>query len=128
MFSDVDSGPVILGFGFAASAFGVGAARVNGHMDEAGVLSAEMLATSWPLPNGTLLLPRLLSSATDAPYLGEAGILYCLTRQPAAEIQTTSSSVMSPFVWCLMVVYFGMGILLTLPFVETIRFLFQSKT
>lgn len=82
-YADVDSGPVIGGIGFAASAFGVGAARVNGRFDHAYPLTAEMYATSWPLPNRTLLLPRLLSNAADAPYLGEAAILYVLTRSTA---------------------------------------------
>lgn len=82
-YADVDSGPVIGGIGFAASAFGVGAARVNGRFDHAYPLTAEAYATSWPLPNRTLLLPRLLSNAADAPYLGEAAILYVLTRSPA---------------------------------------------
>ena len=82
-YADVDSGPVIGGIGFAASAFGVGAARVNGRFDHAYPLTAEMYATSWPLPNRTLLLPRLLSNAADAPYLGEAATLYVLTRSPA---------------------------------------------
>jgi hypothetical protein len=86
-FADVDSAPVLLNYGVAASAFGVAAARVNGRMDEAGPLSAEMLASSWPMPDGRLLLPRLLSKASDAPYIGEAAILFCLTRQPSASIQ-----------------------------------------
>ena len=81
-YADVDSGPVIGGIGFAASAFGVGAARVNGRFDHAYPLTAEMYVTSWPLPNGTLALPRLLSNAADAPYLGEAAILFVLTRSP----------------------------------------------
>jgi hypothetical protein len=82
-YADVDAGPVIGGIGFAASAFGVGAARVNGRFDHAYPLTAEMYATSWPLPNRTLALPRLLSNAADAPYLGEAAILFVLTRSPA---------------------------------------------
>jgi hypothetical protein len=79
---DVDSGPVVAGHGISACAFGVGAARVNGRMDRAYPVAAEMLAFSWPLPDGTLLLPRILSNATDAPYVGEASILFNLTRQP----------------------------------------------
>jgi hypothetical protein len=66
---DVDAGPVIKGFGFASCAFGVGAARVNGHMEHAYPLITEMYAACWPMPNGTLLLPRFLSNAADAPYL-----------------------------------------------------------
>ncbi len=34
-YMDVDSGPVLKGFGFAGCAFGVGAARVNGHFEHA---------------------------------------------------------------------------------------------
>ncbi len=81
-YADVDSGPVVGGFGFAASAFGIGAARVNGRFDHAYPLTAELYAASWPLPNRTLLLPRLLSNAADAPLLGETGILFILTREP----------------------------------------------
>lgn len=108
-FADVDSGPVIFGFGVSASAFGVGAARVNGHMDEAGPLAAEMLVTSWPIGDGTLLLPRLLSYTSGAPYLGEAGILFCLTRQPLGGVQKEGESVMTPFVWVMLLFYFGMA-------------------
>src|SRR6185295_6209368 len=79
---DVDAGPVLKGYGFAACAFGVGAARINGHFEHAYPLTTEMFVTCWPLSDGTLLVPRLLSNATDAPYLGEAAILYILTRLP----------------------------------------------
>jgi hypothetical protein len=79
---DVDAGPVIEGFGVAANAFGVGAARRNGRFDLAYPLSAEMLVTVWELPNGTLAGPRLLSNLSDAPMLGEAAILWLLSVQP----------------------------------------------
>jgi len=83
---DVDSGPVFDGFGVAACAFGTGAARANGRFDHAYPLTAELYFTSWPLPNRTLLLPRSLSNASDAPYLGEAAILFILTRSPVAGV------------------------------------------
>jgi len=125
---DVDSGPVLLEYGFAASAFGTGAARANGRMDEAGPLSAEMLVSSWPLPTGTLMIPRLLSSATDAPYLGEAGILYCLTRQPLIGITVMPcTSVMTPFVWGMMAIYLGVTAFLALPFLELICSAYRSN-
>lgn len=89
-YADVDAGPVIGGIGFAASAFGVGAARVNGRFDHAYPLTAELYATSWPLPDRTLLLPRLLSNAADAPFLGEAAILFNLTRSPARGFSVTT--------------------------------------
>jgi hypothetical protein len=74
---------VIDGFGTAASAYGIAAARRNGRFDHAYALSAELAAASWTLPGGTLLFPRLASHASEAPYLGEAAILCFLTVQPA---------------------------------------------
>lgn len=79
---DVDAGPVVSGYGTAATAFGVGAARVNGRFDQAYPLSAEAVVAAWPLPNGTLLGARALSNLSDAPYVGEAILLFNLTRQP----------------------------------------------
>jgi hypothetical protein len=95
---DVDSGPVWGGYGCAACAFGVGAARVNGHFEHAWPLTAEMVVTSWPLPNGTRLFPRLLSNAADAPYLGEAGILFNLTRMPADGVSVETGGSLPEFV------------------------------
>jgi len=89
---DVDAGPVLAGFGFAACAFGEGAARLNGRFDHAWPLTAEMLAIGWILPNGTWLAPRMLSNAADAPYLGEAAILCPLTRRPGAREVVTGGS------------------------------------
>jgi len=80
---DVDAGPVLGGFAVATTAFGIGAARMNGRFDDAYPLSAETIALSWPLPDGTLLLPRILSRGLGSPYVGEAAILYNLTRQLA---------------------------------------------
>lgn len=85
--TDVDAGPVVGGYGVAASAFGVGAARVMGRSDQAYKLAAQALAASWPLPNGTLLAPRILSNMSDAPYLGEAATLFAFTRRPLAPMQ-----------------------------------------
>lgn len=42
-----------------------------------------MIAASWPLPNGTLLFPRIFSNRDHAPYLGEMAILFQLSREPA---------------------------------------------
>ena len=86
-YMDVDAGPVIAGHGVAATAFGLGAALVNGRRDHASPMMAELFAVSWPLPGGTLLLPRVLSNATDAPYLGEAAVLYIISRQPATGLK-----------------------------------------
>jgi hypothetical protein len=118
--ADVDSGPVILKFGMAASAFGVAAARANGRMDEAAPLTGEMLATSWPMVGGMLLVPRLMTQVTDAPYLGEAGILFCLTRTPVDGIKRPAESVMTPFTWAMLALYFVGGALLLKPPVRRI--------
>ena len=85
--NDVDAGPVIGGYGMAASAFGVGAVRAMGDADRARALAAEGLIAAWPLPNGTLLMPRLLSNFSEAPYLGEAATLFALTRRPILPVQ-----------------------------------------
>ena len=68
---DVDAGPILKGYGFAACAFGVGAARVNGHFEHVthdhGTARYFVASPRWDT-----VLPRLLSNAADAPYLGEA--------------------------------------------------------
>ena len=107
---DVDAGPVIKGYGFAACAFGAGAARVNGHMEHAYPLTAEILVTSWPLPNGTHLLPALLSDATDAPLLGEAAILFNFTRLPANGVSITTGGIIPGFVLIFLTVQLGVGL------------------
>lgn len=82
---DVDAGPVVGGYGTAASAFGIGAMRTNGRLDQAYPLSAEAIVASWPLYNGTLLGTRMLSNLSDAPFIGESALLFNLTRQPLDE-------------------------------------------
>ena len=114
---DVDAGPVIGGFGAAASAFGAGACRTNGRFDQAYPLAAELIAVSWPLPNGTLVIPRMLSNMSDAPYLGEAGMLLTLTRMPVAGVEIKIGGKIPVFVYCALAVYLlvgAVGILATL--------------
>ncbi len=89
---DVDSGPVVGGFGAAASAFGLGAARANGRLDHAYPLAVEAIILSWPLPDGTLLLPRLLSNASDAPYVGECSILFNIAQPTEQGIEITEAT------------------------------------
>jgi hypothetical protein len=113
-YMDVDSGPVIAGFGASATAFGLGAARTNGRFDHAYPLGAELIVASWPLPDGTLLIPRLMSNATDAPYLCEAGVLFVLTRVPAKGTPVTKGTYLPLFVFCSLAIYLGCGLLLIL--------------
>jgi hypothetical protein len=68
--TEVDAGSVVAGFGTAACAFGVGAARRQGDMDRAYPLTAQALLAARPLLNGTLLGPRLVSNLSDAPLVG----------------------------------------------------------
>jgi hypothetical protein len=103
-FADVDAGPVIGGYGVAASAFGIGATRANGRFDQAYPLSAEALVASWPLADGTLLGARLLSNLSDAPYLGESALLFTLTRTPLTRLTSVNKGKL-PFV-----VYVGISI------------------
>lgn len=98
-YMDVDSGPVIDGFSTSGSAFGVGAARANGRFDHAYPLALEMLATCWALPGGTLVGPRVLSDATDAPLLGEACILFNLTRRAAPGVEIRTGGGIPPYVF-----------------------------
>ena len=109
LFWDVDSGPVVLGHGVAACAFGVGAARANGRFDHAYTLAAESIVFSWPLPDGTLLIPRILSNASEAPCLGEAGMLFNLTRTPSPYARIVPAKSLSPLFWILLCGYFAFG-------------------
>ena len=116
---DVDAGPVIAGFGVAANAFGVGAARKNGRFDLAYPLSAEMLATVWEMPNGTLAMPRMLSNLSDAPMLGEAAILWLLSVQPEKGFPIKSGDAAPPFVYVIILSALLFGIYLILAAIDT---------
>ncbi|MBP7275504.1 MAG: hypothetical protein KBA51_04795 [Kiritimatiellae bacterium] len=107
---DVDSGPVVGGMGVAASAFGVAAARVNGRFDHAYPLTAETIAFSWPLPGGTLLMPRVLSNAAHAPMLGEACLLFSLSRVTAPGFEMKPGGRIPPLVWAGTALYFVLGV------------------
>ncbi len=109
---DIDAGPILAGFGASASAFGAGAARANGRFDHAYPLTAEAIVMSWPLPDGTLVIPRCLSNATDAPYVGEAGLLFALTRQPAEGIEIVKGGMLPGIVYCIPAGFFTFGCLL----------------
>ncbi len=118
---DVDAGPVIAGYGTAASAFGIGAARANGKFDHAFPLSAEALASSWPLPHGTLLIPKLLSNISDAPFIGETALLFNFTRQMIdSETTSAANSKLPLFVYFCISMYLLFGLLLLKPLLRQI--------
>lgn len=77
---DVDSGPILAGYGVAASAFGAAAARIHGDTELEHALMSQAILAAWPLPSGRLLVPSLLSDLSDAPFLGESALLFVLTR------------------------------------------------
>ena len=110
---DVDAGPVIWGYGTAASAFGIGSARANGRLDQAYALGAQAMAASWPLPDGSLLIPRALSNVAHSPFLGESALLFCLTRRPSAGSKLIPASTRMPWFAGLMIaIYLGTGLLI----------------
>jgi hypothetical protein len=118
---DVDSGPVLAGLGAAASAFGIGASRANGRFDHAFPVSAELIAMSCPLPNGTLFLPKLLSNSSDAPHLGEASILFILTRMPADGIATAKGEGIPLLVYLVLFIYAAIAMIMVLATRSMIR-------
>ena len=106
---NVDAGPVVAGYGVAANAFGVGASRKNGRFDRAYPLSAELLTTAWELPNGTLLVPRVLSNFSDAPLVGEAAILWQLTVEPQKGFPVKSGGKAPPYVYVVLIAVVLLG-------------------
>jgi hypothetical protein len=118
---DVDAGPVIAGHGVAASAFGVGAARKNGRFDRAYPLAAEMLATIGELPNGVLAIPRLLPNLSDAPLLGEAGILWQLSIQPEQGFPVKTGGSVPAYVYIVLIGVFLFGVWRIMDAIWTFR-------
>ncbi|MBN2182445.1 MAG: hypothetical protein JW715_11075 [Sedimentisphaerales bacterium] len=124
IFIEVDAGPVVAGYGAAACAFGIGAARAMGRFDHAYCLSTQAIVGSWPLPDGTLLGPRILSNISDAPYLGEAAILFALSRKPVGPVLVSERTKLP------MSVYAGIAFIIcvgTYEVVATIRKLRRWK-
>ena len=117
---EIDAGPVLDGFGTAASAFGIAGARRNGRFDHAWALSTELSAASWTLPGETMVLPRALSHAADAPFLGEAAILDFLTVQPAPGV-----AIIAPTYGLSGLVLFGLFVFFGVPLAALASFVRQ---
>ena len=101
---DVDAGPVVGGLGTSASGLGIGAARSAGRFDHARKLSAEMIACSWQLPNGTNLIPAFVSHREHAPYFSDITILFNLTRTPPTGVVRMSDGLVPLVVWLILMV------------------------
>lgn len=119
--NDVDAGPVIGGYGAAACAFGIGAARAMGRFDHAYALTSEAIVCMWPLPNGPLLGPRILSNLSDAPYLGEAAVLFALTRMPVNTEGVIEQAKIPGFV------HIGIFLFVCLGFLEVIATILKTR-
>ena len=130
---DVDAGPVLGGFGSAASAFGLAAARSNADFQRAYSMSAEMLAFSWPLANGTLLLPRFVSDRKHARHLGEMAILFQLSREPVeaavaagGKMASTGKGAIPGCVWILLGLQLLLGAFIVSRGTRRLRRMFRA--
>lgn len=126
-FLEVDAGPVVAGYGTAATAFGLGAARVNGRFDRAYPLSAEALVAAWPLPNGTMLGGRLLSNLSDAPYTGEFALLFNLTRRPLVSPTRPTQGTLPAIVYVALALYAAVGGVMVRSAVHSLRHWSKNK-
>jgi hypothetical protein len=110
--ADVDSGPVIKGYGSAATVFGIGAARRAGRLDHALPMTQEILVVCWPTPFG-LLLPGLMGKLmVDSSSLGETALLFSMTR-PILETDVIPYAGRTPLiVWTAFLVYLIPGLIL----------------
>ena len=108
-FADVDSGPVLFGYGSVASAFGIGAAKAAGHLDHAVPLTIQAIAAAWATPFG-FLVPGIMGYVeADSWPLGEVGLLFSMTR-PSATHQTKPFIGHIPYiVWVLTGLYTFIG-------------------
>ena len=71
--------------------------------------------------NGRMLLPQILSNATDAPLLGEAAILYNLTRMPPSGVPIVKGGKLPALVCVMVCAYFATGTLLLWGALRTVR-------
>jgi hypothetical protein len=111
-FMDVDSGPVLMEFGSMASLFGIGASKSLGRFDHTAPLTMEAVASCWPTPFGFLLPMIMGQREINAPVLGEAAILFNLTRPTRMEKTTPFQGSPPLLVWGLFTGYAGIGLFL----------------
>ena len=127
-FLEVDAGPVVAGYGTAATAFGIGAARANGRFDHAYPVTAEALVAAWPLPHGTMLGARLLSNLSDAPYTGEFALLFNLTRQPLVNTTVPPQKGLPTIVYIALGLYLAVGLIIIRSALRSWRHWSKNKT
>ncbi|HXT11288.1 MAG TPA: hypothetical protein VN873_06970 [Candidatus Angelobacter sp.] len=87
----------------------------------AALMVAELLATVGELPNGTLMIPRLLSDLSDAPMLGEAAILWQLSTEPERGFAVKTGGIIPGYVYIVLGGALLFGLLLMLSSIERFR-------
>ena len=109
-FSDVDSGPVLFGFGSVASAFGIGASKAVGRYDRTVPLTLEAVACSWPTPFGFWIPMAMGKFAMDGPCMAETALLLSMTRPTRTATVVPFNGRLPLIVWALFFAYAGLGI------------------
>jgi hypothetical protein len=107
---DVDSGPVLFGYGSVASAFGIGAAKAVGRIDHAAPMTMEAVACGWPTPFGPLIPGLMGRLAVKSWSLGEVALLFSMTR-PTYVSEVTPFEGHTPYiVWIFLAGYTSVGL------------------
>jgi hypothetical protein len=125
---DVDAGPIIAGFSPAANAFGYAAALVNGRIDHSRTLGVQVLAACWPMPDGTLLGTKVLSDPVHAPYLGEANLLWLMTRKPVPGVEHVTGGRIPFFAVAMILLYASLGAVIAYASIKKVRMVFDPQS
>jgi hypothetical protein len=108
-FEDVDSGPIIDGIGSVATAFGIGASRGMGRLDQTVPLTLEVVAFGWPTPFGFLVPSVAGKIAADSWVLGDTALMFTMTRPVHADAMIPFEGGVPLGVWLVMLGYFVVG-------------------
>lgn len=109
---DVDTVPIVAGYGSVASLFGIGAARSVGRMDHAVPLTMEVIALSWPTPFGSFIPSTLAYFGTGGGCLGDVALIFVMTRPALNQNVTPFTGDIPIIVWLALIFYLGIGILI----------------
>jgi len=124
---NVDSGPIVAGYGSVASLFGIGAARGVGRLDHAVPLTLETIAMAWPTPFGFMLPNIMAHLCANAAPLGETTILFQMTRPILPENKTPYRSSVPFVVWMMVLIYFGFALIICYLHYRSWRNMFKRK-
>lgn len=124
--SDIDSGPILWGFGSVASVFGIGAAKTLGRFDHSAPLTVEAVCCLWPTPFGFLTTGIPGWKAAGGWCLGETVVLFVLSRPVNTDSHVDFNKSMPVVVWVFMMIYLFLGCSLIYMEVKSWRRLFKS--